>query len=195
MQILTLFFAQLLTMTGIEFSFLHLTLGLQALCALSPCPQVVLKSQHLPRSHRIEEGRVLSSHGWVVYLKHCQLRVNPLEQLVGPAGPGQVRHPCFAEMDTSASKNNPQGLNSFQGLSCALWGYPRNREWRWEPGFCRSKAGSVLAPWMSPGRKVTCLGFGSAAHSSRPWANDCGLPNLQPQFPLLSKENESTELY
>lgn len=112
-------------MTGIEFSFLPLPLGLQALCVPSPCPQVVLKShQHLPRSYRIEEGRVLSSPGWVVYLKHCQLRVNPSEQLVGPAGPGQVRHPCFAEMDTSASKNNPQGLNSFQGLSCASGAIP-----------------------------------------------------------------------
>lgn len=27
----------------------------------------------------------------------------------------------------------------------------------WEPGFCRSKSGSVFVPWVSPGWKVTCL--------------------------------------
>ena len=36
-------------------------------------------------------------------------------------GPGQLRPPCFAEMDTSATKNNPQGLNYFQDLSFACW--------------------------------------------------------------------------
>ena len=74
-----------------------------------------------------------------------------------------MRPPCFAEMDTSATKNNPQRLNSFQDLSFACW--DEKVEWGCgELGFCRNSVGSSL--WGKPGRKATRLVFGSAAHSA-----------------------------
>lgn len=81
-------------------------------------------------------------------------------------GPGQVRHPCCAEMDTSATKNKPQGLYSFQGHYVPSGTIPGTEAGGWPGGGFRSgKAGSCVCTKVSPDRKVTYLGFGSATPS------------------------------
>lgn len=96
-----------------------------------------------------------------------------------------MRCPCFGEMDTSASKNNPQGLNSFQGLSCALWGYPRDQDpgggrvgtWVLQEQI-RLRVCNMGESWL----KSHMPGVGSAAHSGRPWEKDDPLPTSNVSF-------------
>lgn len=110
-----------------------------------------------------------------------------------------MRHPCFAEMDTSPFKNNPQGLNSFQGLSRALWDHPRNR------GQGEGVRAGVWVLWDCS--RLPCLHYGQVLEEKTqalvlallltlvwPWhLGQRTAPPPPPQFPLLSKEdNEST---